>query len=326
MKKQIVYGLIGTFALTFFATPLQSQAAGKCNIGTNSVYSSIMNSSNGNYQCPTGNVMGVYEKNNCSNINDTVNNLLNGNENCIPGTKIIIGNNGCSNIKDNNSCSLNNNCKSNTDCKSNTVCKSNTDCKSNSNCYNVLSGKDCNINGNTNIKNNCNNKLNNTNNNTEKTTINNTNSNTENNNTNNNINNNTGNNNGIQQDTNLTFAQEVVRLVNVERAKAGLSALTLDSEIEKAATIRSNEIINNFSHTRPNGSSFSTVLKENNISYKLAGENIAWGQKTPEAVVTAWMNSEGHRANIMNASFSKIGVGNVKNSSGTIYWTQLFTN
>ena len=316
MKKQIVYGLIGTFALTFIATPLQSQAAGKCNIGTNSIYSSIMNSSNGNYQCPTGNVMGVNEKNNYSNINDAVNNLLNGNENCIPGTKIIIGNNECSNNKGTNSGSLNNNCN------------------------NVLSGKDCNINdinnGNTNIKNNCNNKPNNTINNTEKTTNNNTNSNTENNNTennntennktNNNINNNVGNNNDIQQDTNLTFAQEVVRLVNVERAKAGLSALTLDSELEKAATIRSNEIINNFSHTRPNGSSFSTVLKENNISYKLAGENIAWGQKTPEAVVTAWMNSEGHRANIMNSSFSKIGVGNVKNSSGTIYWTQLFTN
>ena len=298
MKKQIVYGLIGTFALTFIATPLQSQAAGKCNIGTNSIYSSIMNSSNGNYQCPTGNVMGVNEKNNYSNINDAVNNLLNGNENCIPGTKIIIGNNGCSNNKGSNSGSLNNNCN------------------------NVLSGKDCNINGNTNIKNNCNNKTNNTNNNTEKTTNNNTNSNTENNNTNNN----TANNNGIQQDTNLTFAQEVVRLVNVERAKAGLTALTLDTELEKAATIRSNEIINNFSHTRPNGSSFSTVLKENNISYKLAGENIAWGQKTPEAVVTAWMNSEGHRANIMNTSFSKIGVGNVKNASGTIYWTQLFTN
>lgn len=319
MKKQIVYGLIGTFALTFFATPLQSQAAGKCNIGTNSVYSSIMNSSNGNYKCPTGNVMGVNEKNNYSNINDAVNNLLNGNENCIPGTKIIIGNNGCSNNKGSNSGSLNNNCN------------------------NVLSGKDCNINDinndNTNIKNNCNSKPNNTskntekttNNNTEKSTNNNVNSNKEinnntNNNTNNNINNNAENNNDIQQDTNLTFAQEVVRLVNVERAKAGLAALTLDSQLEKAATIRSNEIINNFSHTRPNGSSFSTVLKENNISYKLAGENIAWGQKTPEAVVTAWMNSEGHRANIMNTSFSKIGVGNVKNSSGTIYWTQLFTN
>lgn len=123
----------------------------------------------------------------------------------------------------------------------------------------------------------------------------------------------------------VSFAERVVKLVNVERTKAGLNELTLDKTIEKAALIRAREIEKSFSHTRPDGSSFSSVLKEQGISYKGAGENIAWGQKTPEEVVNAWMNSEGHRANILNPKFTKIGVGHYQNSKGTNYWAQLFT-
>lgn len=123
----------------------------------------------------------------------------------------------------------------------------------------------------------------------------------------------------------LTFAQQVVKLVNEERAKAGLSELTLDTNVEAAAQVRAGEIKQLFSHTRPDGSKFSTALQEQGVNYKGAGENIAWGQKTPEAVMQAWMNSAGHRANILNARFTKIGVGYYQDANGTNYWTQLFT-
>ncbi len=120
------------------------------------------------------------------------------------------------------------------------------------------------------------------------------------------------------------YATQVVELVNIERAKEGLSPLTIDATITTAAMVRAGEIQTSFSHTRPNGTQFSTAMKEAGAQYTMAGENIAWGQKTPEAVVTAWMNSPGHRANIMNANFTRIGVGHVKNAAGTSYWVQLF--
>ncbi len=122
-----------------------------------------------------------------------------------------------------------------------------------------------------------------------------------------------------------TYAEQVVDLVNAERKAEGLSALTLDKTIEKAALVRAKEIVTKFSHTRPSGKSFSTALTDAGVSFKGAGENIAWGQKTPEEVVEGWMNSEGHRANIMNAKYTKIGVGYYQNGAGRNYWTQLFT-
>lgn len=145
---------------------------------------------------------------------------------------------------------------------------------------------------------------------------------------NSNSNNNAGNNQNntsTSTSSNAAFTKEVLRLVNIERAKEGLSQLTTNSTLEKAAYIRSQEIKQSFSHTRPNGSSFSTILKEMNISYQAAGENIAYGQKTPEAVVNAWMNSSGHRANIMSKNFNKLGVG-CYISNNVVYWTQIFTN
>lgn len=124
--------------------------------------------------------------------------------------------------------------------------------------------------------------------------------------------------------TNRQYIKRVVELVNAERAKVNLPALTMSEDLNKAAQIRAVETTKSFSHTRPNGKSFSSVLSENNITFRGAGENIAWGQKTPEAVVNAWMNSSGHRANILNKNYTFIGIGYHLNGS-TPYWSQLFT-
>lgn len=122
-----------------------------------------------------------------------------------------------------------------------------------------------------------------------------------------------------------SYQQEVVDLINKERKAAGLSPLQNSSTIEKAAYQRAKEIERVFSHTRPNGTSCFTVLDENNIAYRAAGENIAYGQSTPKAVMDAWMNSEGHRKNILSSSFGKVGIGYYV-VNGVPYWVQLFTN
>ena len=124
--------------------------------------------------------------------------------------------------------------------------------------------------------------------------------------------------------SNQAYVQQVINLVNEERAKAGLSPLSASSAVSDAAYIRSKEITQNFSHTRPNGSSFSTVLQQNNISFSSSGENIAYGQRTPQEVMNTWMNSSGHRANILNRNYTTIGVGCYQAANGTLYWTQLF--
>lgn len=122
-----------------------------------------------------------------------------------------------------------------------------------------------------------------------------------------------------------SYAWQVVELVNAERAKEGLAPLTIDEKIADAAAIRAREIPRNFSHTRPDGTSFSTALKEAGAVYRRAGENIAWGQKTPAEVVKAWMNSTGHRANIMSKNYSRIGVAYYQ-EGGKAYWVQLFAD
>lgn len=119
------------------------------------------------------------------------------------------------------------------------------------------------------------------------------------------------------------YVLRVLTLVNEERQKAGLNALTLDLTASAAAQVRAKEIVTTFSHTRPDGSSFATALKEQGIYYRQAGENIAYGQKTPEQVMEGWMNSSGHRANILRPSFTHIGVG-YEQVNGVNYWTQLF--
>ncbi|PBH56200.1 sporulation protein [Clostridioides difficile] len=134
------------------------------------------------------------------------------------------------------------------------------------------------------------------------------------------------NNSGSTSENFSAYQKEVVDLVNIERAKAGLNPLTLDSSISNVATKKSQDMIDNnyFSHNSPTYGSPFDMLKKFGISYKTAGENIAMGQKTPKEVVNAWMNSEGHRKNIMNPNFSKIGVGVAQKSGGSIYWTQIF--
>ena len=117
--------------------------------------------------------------------------------------------------------------------------------------------------------------------------------------------------------------QEVLRLVNVERANAGLSALQNDLELARVAEDKSQDMHDKgyFSHTSPTYGSPFDMMKNYGITYKSAGENIAQGQKTAAAVVDAWMNSEGHRANILNAKYTHMGVGYVKDGN---YWTQMF--
>ena len=120
------------------------------------------------------------------------------------------------------------------------------------------------------------------------------------------------------------YASQVAALVNAVRAQHGLAALTVDTKVQRAAQVRATETAQSFSHTRPNGSSFSTALTEAGVTYRTAGENIAYGQSTPQAVVDAWMNSSGHRANILSSSYTTIGVGYTV-VNGTAYWAQLFT-
>ena len=127
---------------------------------------------------------------------------------------------------------------------------------------------------------------------------------------------------GIQSSS---AASEVVRLTNSARSKNGYAALVEDGVLSEAAAVRAREIARRFSHTRPSGASFSSALSESGVSYLRAGENIASGQKSASEVVNAWMNSPGHRANILNSSYSRIGSASV-NIDGTHYWVQLFAD
>ena len=127
-----------------------------------------------------------------------------------------------------------------------------------------------------------------------------------------------------EQDTSvLNYEKEVVRLVNKERSSRGLSALTMDWQLSRVARYKSQDMHDKryFSHTSPTYGSPFDMISAFGISYRSAGENIAKGQRSPQEVVNAWMNSSGHRANILNASFTKIGVGYVANGN---YWTQMF--
>ncbi|EJQ09222.1 serine protease [Bacillus cereus] len=119
------------------------------------------------------------------------------------------------------------------------------------------------------------------------------------------------------------FEQRVVELTNAERTKQGLPALQIDTELSKVARIKSEDMQKNnyFDHNSPTYGSPFDMMKKFGISYKSAGENIAQGQRTPEEVVQAWMNSAGHRANILNSGFTHIGVGYVESGN---YWTQQF--
>lgn len=119
------------------------------------------------------------------------------------------------------------------------------------------------------------------------------------------------------------FESEVVRLVNEQRVQNGLKPLTENWELSRVARYKSQDMVDNryFSHTSPTYGTPFQMIKAFGLSFRTAGENIAYGQRTPQAVVNAWMNSSGHRANILNASYTQIGVGYVANGH---YWTQMF--
>ena len=121
----------------------------------------------------------------------------------------------------------------------------------------------------------------------------------------------------------LNFEKEVVRLVNEIRVQNGLKELTYDWELSRVARYKSQDMKDNkyFSHTSPVYGSPFTMIRNFGLSYRTAGENIAQGYTTPQSVVNGWMNSSGHRANILNSSYTHIGVGYV--ASGR-YWTQMF--
>ena len=120
-----------------------------------------------------------------------------------------------------------------------------------------------------------------------------------------------------------SYEQEVVRLVNEIRRNNGLKELTHDWQLSRVARYKSQDMKDNkyFAHNSPVYGTPFQMMKSFGITYKTAGENIAKGQATPQVVVNAWMNSSGHRANILNPSYTHIGVGYV---AGGNYWTQMF--
>ena len=127
----------------------------------------------------------------------------------------------------------------------------------------------------------------------------------------------------ISENEQQAVEEQVVSIVNKERAKEGLAPLTIDWELARVAKYKSQDMHDKkyFSHTSPTYGSPFDMMKKFDISYKSAGENIAKGQTSAAQVMEAWMNSSGHRANIMDAKFTHIGVGYVKDGN---YWTQMF--
>jgi uncharacterized YkwD family protein/spore coat assembly protein SafA len=122
------------------------------------------------------------------------------------------------------------------------------------------------------------------------------------------------------------FENEVVRLVNVERSKRGLQPLIQNWQLSRIARYKSQDMAthNYFSHQSPTYGSPFTMIQNFGIHFSAAGENIAMGQRTPAEVMNGWMNSTGHRANILSPAYTQIGVGLAKNKNGTSYWTQQF--
>lgn len=120
-----------------------------------------------------------------------------------------------------------------------------------------------------------------------------------------------------------SFEQQVIDLTNEKMASRGLKPLNANWELSRVARYKSQDMANNkyFSHTSPTYGSPFNMIKNFGIKYRSAGENIAYGQRTPAQVVNSWWNSAGHRANMLNANYTDIGVGYVANGN---YWTQMF--
>ncbi len=116
----------------------------------------------------------------------------------------------------------------------------------------------------------------------------------------------------------------VLRLTNEERAKAGCPALATNERLAGAAQKHTDwQSVNGMSHTGEGGSTAGTRATAAGYGWRMVGENVAFGYATPEAVMTGWMNSSGHRANILNCSYRELGIGVARGSQG-LFWTQLF--
>lgn len=119
-------------------------------------------------------------------------------------------------------------------------------------------------------------------------------------------------------------ANEILELVNRERTKAGLNELKLSQELNAAANVRAKELVEKFEHIRPDGRDCYTVLTDAGIMYSSVGENIASGFTSAKKVMAAWMESDGHRANILSDGYTNLGVGYYRKGNKT-YWVQIFT-
>ena len=119
------------------------------------------------------------------------------------------------------------------------------------------------------------------------------------------------------------YELEVVRLINEIRANYGLNALSIDLDLSKVARVKAQDMRDNryFDHNSPTYGSPFDMMRDFGINYRTAGENIAMGYRSPQSVVNGWMNSEGHRRNILNVGFKKIGMGYISDGS---YWSQMF--
>ena len=116
----------------------------------------------------------------------------------------------------------------------------------------------------------------------------------------------------------------MLTLVNAERKKAGLSALKLDEKMCEAAQVRAEECLKSYSHTRPNGKELTTALDEAGVKYSYWGENIHEKQTSVKGAMESWMDSEGHKANILGKNFNSVGFGRVKDKNGRYYMVQMF--
>lgn len=133
-------------------------------------------------------------------------------------------------------------------------------------------------------------------------------------------------NSGNQGNIQTGKAAEVLNLVNKERNKVGLPSLKLDSQLNNLAQMKAEDMAKKgyLSHNSPTYGSAFDMMKEYGVSYKTAGENIAKGQKSSDSVMRAWMNSSGHRANILNSGYTRLGVGYATDAKGNTYWVQMF--
>ncbi|MGE7878728.1 CAP domain-containing protein [Peribacillus muralis] len=129
-----------------------------------------------------------------------------------------------------------------------------------------------------------------------------------------------------KQQNDQTVEQQILRLVNEERSKAGLPNVEMDTSLSKTATLKSEDMRDHdyFNHTSPTYGSPFDMMKAFGITYKYAGENIAAGQPSGESVMKSWMNSPGHKANILNKNYTHIGIGHATGGNYSHYWTQQF--